>query len=215
MKKWQLYSIFFAILLVVFWALLYRYTNWFNQSKLAKRNVVQVFSFINQDSATVTNEDMLGKVCVVEYFFTTCAGICPKMNKNMKEIFEAYKKEDNFLIVSHTCQPEYDSVFRLKAYANKMGADNRKWIFVTGDKEKLYKMARFSYGIDDPKNAVANIDDDFVHSQFFALIDKNGNVRGGVYDGIKKEEIERLKKDIQDLLNEKPIKNNFTGVFGN
>lgn len=215
MKKWQLYSIFFAILLICFWGLLYKYTNWFTQSKLAKRSTVQVFSFINQDSATVTNEDMLGKVCVVEYFFTTCAGICPKMNKNMKDIFETFKNKDNFLIVSHTCQPEYDSVFRLKAYSQKMGADNRKWIFVTGDKEKLYKMARFSYGIDDPKNAVDNIEDDFVHSQFFALIDKNGNVRGGVYDGIKKEEMERLKKDIQGLLDETSRKNNFTGVFGN
>ena len=215
MKKWQIYFIFFALLLIVFWTLLNKYTPWFNQSKLVKRSTVQPFSFTNQDSATVTNADMLGKVCVAEYFFTTCAGICPKMNKNMKDIFETYKNEDNFLIVSHTCQPEFDSVFRLKAYSQKMGADNRKWIFVTGDKENLYKMARFSYGIDDPKNAVADIKDDFVHSQFFALIDKNGNVRGGVYDGIKKEEIERLKKDIKGLLEEKPLKNNFNGVFAN
>lgn len=215
MKKWQLYFIFFASLLIIFWILLNKYTPWFNQSKLAKRSTVKVFSFTNQDSATFTNADMLGKVCVVEYFFTTCAGICPKMNKNMKDVFETFKNQENFLIVSHTCQPEYDSVFRLKEYSKKMGADNRKWMFVTGDKESLYKMARFSYGIDDPKNAVANIEDDFVHSQFFALVDKNGNVRGGVYDGIKKEEIERLKNDIKGLLDEKPLKNNFNGVFAN
>jgi protein SCO1/2 len=76
-------------------------------------------------------------------------------------------------------------------------------------------MARFSYGIDDPKNAVNNIEDDFLHSQFFALIDKNGNVRGGVYDGLKKEDIEKLQQDIKGLLHEKPNASNFTGVFSN
>lgn len=157
---------------------------------------------------------MLGKVCVVEYFFTTCRGICPKMNKNMKEIYEAFKTEPAFLIVSHTCQPEVDSVPLLKAYAKQMDSDLKHWVFITGDKEKLYNMARFSYGIDDPKNAVNDIKDDFVHSQFFALIDKNGNIRGGVYDGIKKEEIEKLKQDIKGLLKEKS-RNNFTGVFSN
>ena len=157
---------------------------------------------------------MLGKVCVVEYFFTTCQGICPKMNKNMKEIYEAFKNEKEFLVVSHTCQPEVDSVPLMKAYSQKMGADNRKWVFVTGSKNKLYDMARYSYGLDDPKNAVANISDDFIHTQFFALIDKNGNVRGGVYDGLKKDELEKLKDDIKGLLKEKNT-TNFRGVFNN
>lgn len=136
------------------------------------------------------------------------------MNKNMKDIFETFKTEKEFLIVSHTCQPEVDSIPLLKAYSERMKSNNINWVFVTGSKDSLYKMARFSYGLDDPKNAVANIDDDFIHTQFFSLIDKNGNVRGGVYDGLKQEDLDKLKKDIRDLLKEKSTKT-FNGVFTN
>lgn len=195
--------------------MLSKYTNYFNQSKLVKRNVVGSFSFINQDSAVFTKTEMLGKVCVVEYFFTTCQSVCPIMNTNMQKVYETFKHENDFLIVSHTCKPEEDSVPLLKAYSKQMKSDNVHWIFVTGRKDSLYNMARFSYGIDDPKNAVNNIEDDFLHSQFFALIDKNGNVRGGVYDGLKKEDIEKLQQDIKGLLHEKPNASNFTGVFSN
>jgi len=215
MKKSTYYIGFFAILLVSFWFAINKLTPFFSQSKLSKRSTVQPFSFINQDSASFTNADMLGKVCVVEYFFTNCQGICPKMNHNMKDIYEIFKSNRDFLIVSHTCQPEVDSVPLIKAYSQKMNSNNINWVFVTGNKEKLYKMARFSYGLDDPKNAVANLEDDFIHTQFFSLVDKNGNVRGGVYDGLKKEDLDKLKEDIKGLLKEKPMKNNFNGVFTN
>lgn len=215
MKKAKLYIIFFVVLVGIFWILLSVFTPYFSQSKLSKRGTVQPFSFINQDGASFTNADMLGKVCVVNYFFTTCAGICPKMNKNMKDIYEQFKNEPSFLVVSHTCQPEVDSLSLLKDYAKKMEVNTNKWEFVTGSKDSLYNMARFSYGLDDPKNAVADIKDDFIHTQFFALVDKAGNVRGGVYDGLKKDEIEQLKKDIKLLLNEKKPTGNFTGVFAN
>ena len=215
MKKTSFYLLFFVVLVLGFWMALNKYTPWFSQSQLSKRGTVQPFHFINQDSVAVTNADLIGKVCVVEYFFTTCAGICPKMNKNMKEIYETFKTENDFLIVSHTCQPEIDSVPLLKAYSKKMSADNMHWIFVTGSKDSLYDMARFSYGLDDPKNAVSNIKDDFIHTQFFALVDRSGNVRGGVYDGLKKGEIEKLKEDIKNLLKEKSTNGNFRGVFNN
>ncbi len=215
MKKSTYYLGFFAILLVSFWFAINKLTPFFSQSKLSKRSTVQPFSFINQDGASFTNADMLGKVCVVEYFFTTCKGICPKMNHNMKDIYETFKSNKDFLIVSHTCQPEVDSVPIIKAYSQKMNSNNINWVFVTGNKENLYKMARFSYGLDDPKNAVANVADDFIHTQFFSLVDNNGNVRGGVYDGLKKEDLDKLKEDIKGLLKEKPMKNNFNGVFTN
>jgi protein SCO1/2 len=214
MKKLTIYIVFFFALLLVFWFALNKYTPWFSQSRLTKRATVQPFSFINQDGASFTNADMLGKICVVEYFFTTCAGICPKMNKNMKDIFETFKDKKDFLIVSHTCQPEIDSVPLLKAYSEKMKSNNINWVFVTGSKDSLYKMARFSYGLDDPKNAVANIEDDFIHTQFFTLVDKNGNVRGGAYDGLKQKDLDKLKRDISDLFKEKSAKT-FNGVFTN
>ena len=96
-----------------------------------------------------------------------------------------------------------------------MQVDTRKWVFLTGRKDSLYNMARFSYGIDDPKNQVANINDDFMHSQFFALVDKQGIVRGQVYDGLKEDELKKLKKDIKSLLEEKAIGKNFSNNMFN
>jgi protein SCO1 len=215
MKKTSLYLLFFGVLILIFWGLLYKYTDYFDQSKLAKRGVVRPFSFINQDSAVVNNNDIAGKVCIVEYFFTTCEGICPIMNTNMQRVYETFKEEKDFLILSHTCKPEEDSIPLLKAYQQRMKADGKHWIFLTGRKDSLYKMARFSYGIDDPKNAVEDIEDDFLHSQFFAIVDKNGNVRGGTYDGTLKKDVDKLITDVKELLREKMGKTNFTGVYNN
>lgn len=215
MNKKSLYFIgFFVVLILVFWAALYAFTDTFNQSRLEKKAYVQPFAFKKEDGSTFTNANTAGKVYVVEYFFTTCLGICPKMNTNMKKIYEEFKDEPNFLILSHTCNPETDSVPQLKRYADSLGVNTNKWIFLTGRKDSLYKIARFSYGIDDPKNIVNNIAEDFMHTQFFALVDKNGIVRGQVYDGLKEEDLNKLKKDIRDLLKEKDLGRNFSnGMF--
>ncbi|MBS1639990.1 MAG: SCO family protein [Bacteroidetes bacterium] len=204
-KKLLYYLLFFIALTIAFQVFIFKGTDFFNKSPLSKRSKVENFSFINQDGVPFTNTNMEGKVCVVNYFFTTCKGICPKMNNNMKLIYEAFKNEPDFLIVSSTCNPSTDSVSVIKHYADSLKVDTKKWVFLTGKKDSLYNIARNSYGIDDPKRALANIDDDFIHTQFFALVDKNGNVRGGVYDGLKKDEIEKLKKDIKGLLAEKQI----------
>ena len=212
-KAW-LYIGFFALLVVLFWAGLAAFTDTFNQSRLEKRAAVQQFNFLKEDGTHFNNQDIQGKVCVVEYFFTTCKSICPRMNNNMRDIYETFKNEPDFLILSHTCDPETDSVARMKHYADSMKVDTRKWVFLTGRKDSLYKMARFSYGIDDPNNIVANIEDDFMHSQFFALVDKNGVVRGAVYDGLKPDELAKLKADIKDLLKEKAGHSKFAnGMF--
>ncbi len=213
-KKLLYYLAFFGILVILFWGGLYAFTDTFNQSRLQKRANVQSFSFIKEDGSVFTNADVKGKVYVVDYFFTVCPSICPKMNNNMQKIYEEFKNESNFLIVSHTCDPKRDSAATLKRYADSLKINTNKWVFLTGRKDSLYNMARFSYGIDDPKNIVNNIEDDFMHSQFFALVDKNGVVRGQVYDGLKEDEIEKLKKDIRELLREKPMGQNFSnGIF--
>lgn len=213
MKKTIFYISFFAVLVLVYWYFIGKGTDIFSKTTLLERGRVQPFMLINQDGSSFTNLDMQGKVCVVEYFFTTCAGICPKMNKNMKLIYDEFKNEENFLIISHTCQPEVDSLPLLQAYAKKMDVNTNKWTFVTGRKDSLYNLARFSYGIDDPKNAVNDIKDDFIHSQFFALVDKSGTIRSGVYDGLKPDEIKKLMKDIKALLKEKPLGNQFSNGF--
>jgi protein SCO1/2 len=158
---------------------------------------------------------MLGKVSVVEYFFTSCRGICPKMNTNMKAIYETFKQEPDFMIVSNTCDPGTDSVPRLKAYADSMKADPAKWVFLTGRKDSLYQLARNSYLLDDPKNSFQKIEDQFIHTQFFALVDKNGKVRGQIYDGLKADELDKMKKDIRTLLAEKGSAHFASNIFSN
>jgi len=214
-KKLISYLLFFAALVLVFYYFLFRGTDkW--KSKLPVISYVRPFHFTNQDGQVFTDRDMLGKVCVVEYFFTTCKGICPKMNANMKTVYAAFKDEPNFLIVSHTCNPETDSAARLKVYADSMKIDTKKWVLLTGRKDSLYQIARSAYLLDDPKNNVEKIEDQFIHTQFFALVDKDGKVRGQVYDGLKQEELDRLKKDIRSLLAEKAGTSNFvSGVFTN
>ncbi|HMZ45269.1 MAG TPA: SCO family protein [Chitinophagaceae bacterium] len=214
-KKWIFYVTFFVGLILVFWLALYLFTDTFNQSRLVNRSVVKPFTFYKEDGSLFTKADMAGKVCVVEFFFTTCPNICPEMNTNMKKVYEAFKDEPNFLILSHTCDPKRDSVPVLKKYADSMQVNTQVWAFLTGSKDSLYNMARESYGIDDPKSVVNNIEDDFLHSQFFALVDKNGNVRGQVYDGLKQDEIKQLKKDIKELLNDKGNRRGFSNNLFN
>lgn len=199
-KKLLFYLLFFGVLLGGFYAAMV-YTTDFEKVKLPVLNSVQPFSFIRQDSVTVTQQDIKQRVYVAEYFFTTCKGICPKMNKNMKLVYDRYKADSNFLILSHTVNPENDSVPVLSKYAETFGAEPNNWWFLTGSKEALYKTARESYLLDDPKNSTVNIDEQFLHTQFFALVDRLGRVRG-IYDGIKKDEVEQLMTDIQELINE-------------
>lgn len=214
-KKILGYLLFFVVLVSVFYYFLFRGTDkW--QTKLPVISYVKPFHFTTQDGLSYTDRDMLGKVCVVEYFFTTCKGICPKMNTNMKTIYEAFKDEPNFMIVSHTCNPGTDSAARLKVYADSMKIDTKKWVLLTGRKDSLYQIARSAYLLDDPKNSVEKIEDQFIHTQFFALVDKDGKVRGQVYDGLKQTELDRLKKDIKSLLAEKAGTGNFVnGIFNN
>ena len=200
-KKTIFYLLFFTVLLLGFYYFLFKGTdNW--KVKMPVLSYVQPFSFTNQDGEVVTDKNLLNKITVVEYFFTTCKGICPKLNTNMKQVYEIYKNEPDFQILSHTCNPDTDSVSVLKHYSDSLQVNTKKWIFLTGRKDSLYQMARGSYLLDDPKNNVEKIEDQFIHTQFFALVDRQGKVRGKIYDGLKVLEVEQLKQDISKLLKE-------------
>jgi protein SCO1/2 len=207
-KKLIIYGTFFILLFGGFLFVL-SFTKGFFDVKLPVMSYVQDFSFTDQNGQTVNGHNLDGKVYVTEYFFTTCKGICPKMNANMKDVFEKFKNEKSFAVLSHTSMPETDSVPLMKLYEEKMIGKNpqyaAKWYFVTGTKDSLYNMARQSYLLDNDKNNNVNIEDHFIHTQFFALVDKQKRVRG-IYDGLKLDEIARLDKDIATLLKE-PVEN--------
>lgn len=197
-KKTIFYIAFFTVLVLGFYVVMTRITD-MGKPQLPVLNTVLPFSFTRQDGQQVSNKDARGKTVIVEYFFTTCKGICPKMNKNMAKIYNELKNEKDFLIMSHTVDPETDSVATLKRYADSIGANPSNWWFLTGTKEELYKAARESYILDDPKNSSKNIAEQFLHTQFFCLVDRDGVVRG-IYDGLKKEEVEQIIADTKLLL---------------
>ena len=215
-RKAKFYIIFFTVLVVGFFFVLKAVIPGYGEKKFQVLSQVKPFTFTSQDGKMISERNVEGKVYVAEYFFTSCTGICPILNDNMKGIYEKYKKEPDFLILSHTCDPETDSVARLKQYADSLNVDQNKWIFLTGTKESLYNAARVSYLLDDPKNNMENIKDQFLHTQFFALVDRNGKVRKKIYDGLKKNELKELEKDIAVLLKEPATKTRFSNnLFNN
>ncbi len=240
MKKNRIwiYVVFFTLLLGGFYLAIFK-EHPFTDAPLPIINAtIPPFELIDQNGKAFSQKNTEEKVYVAEYFFTTCKGICPKMNANMRRVFDAFKDEPDFMIVSHTCMPEVDSVDRLKSYEAKMitgtlikkqdgsykieGSKdsmnvlhNPNWKFVTGKKDDLYKLARQGYMIDNGKpDSSQRIEDQFIHTQFFALVDKYGRVRA-IYDGLIEEEILKLIKDIPALLKEKVDHTRFLNGFSN
>lgn len=170
---------------------------------------IRPFSFIDQDGDTVTKADMKGKVAVIEYFYTTCKSICPIMNENMDKVYQAFRNNNDVIILSHTVDPKRDSVAALKAYSMKFDADPRIWKFLTGDKKALYDQARYSYGM-STVDTTTNIDEDFIHTNVFVLVDKEGRLRMHMnadgnpvaYDGTNAKSVADLISDIRILQNE-------------
>lgn len=211
-KRFLGYAAFFVVLVMLFLYFVFAGTDQW-KPKLATISYVKPFSFTTQEGKEFTEQNYQGKVSVVEYFFTTCPSICPKMYVNMRSIFDEFKNEPQFQVVGITSNPSWDTVGRMKRYSDSLNLDPKRWILLTGRKDSLYTAARVSYLLDDPNNAVESIEDQFIHTQFFALVDKNGNVRGQVYDGLKKSEIDMLKRDIRKLLKEKQGGENAPNLF--
>jgi protein SCO1/2 len=198
-KKTIYYLLFFGVLTLIFYGVASWFIPGFNDRKLEPISKVAPFRFINQDGKAFTNQDVDGKVYVAEFFFTTCPGLCPMMNDNMKQVYEKFKNQPDFRILSYTCDPKTDSAARLKIYADSMKVNTQQWIFLTGRKDSLYNMARLSYSIDDPANNLTRIEDDFLHTQYWALVNRKGEVIK-ICDGLKQREINKLIEDIEKEL---------------
>lgn len=157
------------------------------------------FAFVDQDSAVVTNDTFRGKVYVADFFFTSCRTICPIMKTQMLRVYEATRDMPDVQIISHTIDPEYDTVALLRDFSKRLGVESGRWHFVTGVKDSIYKIAQTSYfatALEDKSEP-----DGFIHSGAFLLIDRQGRIRGK-YDGTKEEEVNRLIVDIKKLRRE-------------
>ncbi len=164
-------------------------------------HTIQSFTLTNQFGEKFSSNELKNKVYVVEYFFTTCSTICPKMNQQMEWLQKEFHGNENFKILSFTVQPEIDSVPLLKEYAEEHNALKGQWHFLTGNKKLLYNLARKSFFVLKPTEAqnLGDANSDFIHTNNFVLIDKNQQIRG-YYDGTSAKEIDKLAKDIRKLL---------------
>lgn len=185
-----------------------------------ERRKVPAFEFLNQDSVLISERDYLGKVYVVEFFFTRCPSICPIMTENLLTLQEEFEDEEDFGVASFTITPDYDSPSVLKAYAEEHGITDMDWHLMTGDKETIYELANGGFNIFAAENPDAP--GGFEHSGLFALVDKKGYLRSrtdefgnpiiyyrgaitekqGTNSEGEQEQLSVLKKDIEKLLNE-------------
>lgn len=160
------------------------------------------FSFTNQLGKTITQKDFEGKIYVTDFFFATCPGICPKMSAQLLRVQEKFEEYPDVMLLSHTVNPEQDTVEALAAYAEMVHANNERWFFVTGNKEDLYKQALYGYLLNASEDILAP--GGFLHSEMFVLIDKQRHIRG-YYDGTSVKDVNRLIDEIKVLIAEEMI----------
>lgn len=173
--------------------------NWYTKKQLdtLKLHKISEFSFTDQDGKKVSSESVKGKIYVANFFFTICPSICPTMTQNLLVVHNTFKNNANILMLSHSVMPATDTVAQLKKYANRWKIDTQRWHLLTGEKDKIYTLARQSYfaekeiGLQKDKN-------EFLHTENAFLIDKNGYIRG-VYNATLPLDVENLVKDIRVL----------------
>jgi protein SCO1 len=185
-----------------------------NNSSIKNHGLIKIgpapkFELVNQNNVKITNETYKDKVYVLEFFFSTCPSICPKMNLSMLEIEKTFFGNPNFGIVSITIDPEHDTPSVLKAHRELLGVKSSNWNFLTGDKGYIFDLANKGFNLYAGENK--NVKGGFEHSGLFALIDKNGNIRcrkddyGNpilYYDGLEKKGVRDIQQDIAILLKE-------------
>lgn len=208
MKNKSYIGISFIVLIFGIWAVP-KIIAKFQKSDLVEIGPVPAFELTDQNDKKISNKDYLGKVYVVEFFFTTCPTICPKMNQSMLELQEAFYGNPNFGLASITIDPEHDTAVVLKEHANLLGVKHYNWHFLTGDKEYIYNLANKGFNLYAGENNKAA--GGFEHSGLFALVDKDGKIRcrkdaqGNpilYYDGLETSGVEAIKEDIKKLLEE-------------
>jgi protein SCO1/2 len=206
-KSYSYVGISFIILVFGIWAVP-KIVDRFSKSDLVEIGPAPSFVLTDQNNKKISDKDYLGKVHVVEFFFSTCPTICPKMNKNMLLLQDEFYGKPDFGIASITINPEYDTPKVLKEHAEQLGVKHYNWHFLTGDRGYIFKLAQGfkMYAGINPQAAGG-----FEHSGVFALIDKEGNIRcrkdvyGNpilYYDGLEDSGVKAIKEDIKKLLEE-------------
>lgn len=156
------------------------------------------FSFTDQSGNTFGSKDLEGKIYVADFFFATCPGICPRMTKNMKTVQDSFIDNPMVTMVSFSVTPSIDSVPALRQFAIRNGVTPHKWHLLTGNRDEIYRLGREAYFIEQDLGKEKSADD-FLHTENFVLIDRQGHIRG-IYNGLNKTDVKNLTVDIKSLL---------------
>jgi protein SCO1/2 len=145
-------------------------------------HVIPYWSFLNQNSKEINSDQFSDKVCLVDFFFTNCPSICPKLTLKMKDVQDQLNTEciDNVELLSFTVDPRRDSVKRLKDYSKNYNVNDNNWNLLTGDQSTIYELGVNGFLVPNQEDALAP--GGFLHSEKLILIDKKGRIRG-YYDG--------------------------------
>ncbi|HEX4886848.1 MAG TPA: SCO family protein [Luteibaculaceae bacterium] len=162
-------------------------------------HTIPAWSFLDQDSNLVSDQDYNNQIYIVDFFFTSCPSICPKMTRQMLRLQWKLKDPafDDVKLLSFTVDPSHDTPSRLKKYAEKNGADFSKWKFFTGDKRAIYELGVNGFLVSTQEDALAP--GGFLHSEKFVLVDRKGQIRG-FYDGTSTDDVNRCADEIKVLL---------------
>lgn len=163
-------------------------------------HAIRNFNLIDQEGKAFSEKDMAEKICVVDFFFTICPGICPKMTSSMADLQKDFINDNDVLLLSHSVTPESDSVAVLKKYGKNKGVQYPKWRLLTGNKDEIYDLGRRYYFVEEDLGLKKD-SDDFLHTENFILIDKHRHIRG-TYNGLDPNSIAILSKDIRALKQE-------------
>jgi protein SCO1 len=164
--------------------------------KITSAHTVPAFTFINQNGTTYNSDLLKGKIWVADFIFTRCPGICPKMTTQLTRVQESFDKDTSVKLVTFTVDPGYDSAAILKAYSKYYNADESRWTFLTGEKEKIYALGQRGFFITTMEDTARPLE--FLHSDKLVLVDKEGWIRG-YYNGTDQEEVDKLITEINVL----------------
>ncbi|NCI45348.1 SCO family protein [Sediminibacterium soli] len=159
---------------------------------------IPAFTLTAHTGKPVTEKDLDGKITVADFFFTACPGICPRMTTNMKLLQDSFLHETHVQLLSHSVTPDRDSVSVLRAYAQKKGVNEKRWLLLTGDKKNIYDLGRKYYFVEEDMGLKKD-SSEFLHTENFILLDGRRRIRG-IYNGLSLASMQNLIADIRELL---------------
>jgi len=168
---------------------------------LGNFGTVPDFSLLERSGISINLSDLQGKIWIVNFIYTSCPDTCPLQSAEMAKLQGELDHEATFRLLSITIDPERDTLQVLSRYADRFGADPDRWLFLTGEKEDIYRLAQQGFHLSAVpiSNGERNDDTAFIHSSRFVLVDDKAQIRG-YYISTDPDTLRRLRRDLKTLL---------------